>query len=93
MDDTRAAGQGAGCDNCTQQAESGTIIADFIPLTPLLLRYVQPGYTLSAEPRQREPAGVALGSLELDDVIPFLRRLQWRVADVCPTFISPISLI
>lgn len=73
-DDTRAAGQGAGCDNCTQQAESGTIIADFVPLIPLLLKYVQPGYTLSAEPRQGAPAGVALGSLEPDDVIPFLRR-------------------
>lgn len=56
------------CDNCGQQDAAGVLASGTIPITPLLLDYMNNG---------------TLDSMRPDDVHPFLvKHLRWRVVYV-----------
>ncbi|KAF2839440.1 Di-copper centre-containing protein [Patellaria atrata CBS 101060] len=70
------------CGNCARQQEDRRMLADTAPLTQSLLKYIRLGEAVpdADDIEQGDLPGVAVRSLESDDVVPFLKRnLHWRV--------------
>lgn len=66
--------EGGNCDNCAAQKASGMKYYDTVGLTQALVQYWKTG---------EQFYGLGVGSLEPDDVVPFLtRNLHWRIVDV-----------
>ncbi len=84
--------QSGGCSNCEAQAASNLVVADVLPLTADLVKWIR------REERCSEECGMRLKSLDQEDVVPFLEKnLHWRVANVSlfvatPPF-SPLTVL